>query len=97
MTDYGAGFILGEQMMLLSFKRESDEMPLINFRVDNIEEIMQELKEIGLVTDEIRDYEYGRFAHFTDPFGNDIELWEPNEKKYREMVRGEINRYLSGK
>jgi len=93
MSEYGSGFIQGEQMMLLSFKRESEEMPLINFRVDHIEEIMNELRGIGLVTDEIVDYEYGRFAHFTDPFGNYIELWEPEEEKYREMVRTEIEKY----
>lgn len=93
MSLYGSGFIEGGQMMLLSFKRESEEMPLINFRVDNLEEVMKELREIGLVTDEIVEYEYGKFAHFTDPFGNYIELWEPDEENYREMVRAEIEKY----
>lgn len=96
MSEYGSGFIQGEQMMLLSFKRESEEMPLINFRVDHLEEIMNELRGIGLVTDEIADYEYGRFAHFTDPFGNYIELWEPHEENYREMVQAEIEKYSGG-
>lgn len=31
---YGSGFLQGEQLMLLSFKRDSEEMPLINFRVN---------------------------------------------------------------
>lgn len=94
MSEYGSGFIGGEQMMLLSFKREGENVPLINFRVDNLEELMTTLREIDLTTDEIAEYDYGKFAHFIDPFGNNIELWEPNAENYKEMVRKEIEKYL---
>lgn len=95
MSDYGSGFIEGEQMMLLSFKRENKDAPLINFRVDNLEEVMQVLKVNDLSIKDIEEYEYGKFAWFTDPFGNYIELWEPNEVNYRKMVKEEINKYKS--
>ena len=94
ISEYGSGFIEGAQLMLQSFKREDANTPLINFRVDHLVDLMKTLKEIGLTTDEIADYEYGKFAHFIDPFGNNIELWEPDVDNYKEMVRKEIENYL---
>ncbi|MFH5836273.1 VOC family protein [Proteiniclasticum sp. C24MP] len=94
MSAYGSGFTEGEQLMLLSFKREGEKMPLINFRVDDLTKLMEILKQKDLETDEIAVYDYGKFAHFTDPFGNYIELWEPEPYKYKEMVRKEREAYL---
>lgn len=94
MTEYGSGFLSGEQLMLISFKRDFEKAPLINFRVDNIIEMIASLKQMKLETDEIQEYEYGKFAHFTDPFGNYIELWEPNVDAYKNMVRKEVEDYL---
>lgn len=93
MSEYGSGFIDGSQLMLLSFKRNSEKMPIINFRVSNIEDIIFNLKSINLETDDILEYDYGKFAHFTDPFGNYIELWQPYEENYRKMVKEEIKKY----
>lgn len=95
MTEYGSGFIEGQQLMLLSFKRTSEKFPLINFRVDDIEAIMKDLRSLGLETDEIVDYDYGKFGHFTDPFGNYIELWQAHEENYRRMVEDEIKAYIN--
>lgn len=94
MTEYGSGFLMGEQLMLLSFKRDFEKAPLINFRVDDLVEMMESLKQINLETDEIEDFDYGKFAHFTDPFGNYIELWEPKIDVYKKMVHAEIEDYL---
>ena len=94
MSEYGSSIIEGGQLMLLSYKREGENVPLINFRVDNIDELMRTLREINLQTDEVAIFDYGKFAHFTDPFGNFIELWEPHEENYKKMVREEIERYL---
>lgn len=93
MSAYGSGFLAGEQMMLLSFKRDFENAPLINFRVDDLAAIMERFKGMGLETDGITAYAYGKFAHFTDPFGNFIELWEPDEEEYRAMVNKEIESY----
>lgn len=50
---------------------------MINYRVENIEELVEQLKADGVtVIDEIATYEYGKFVHILDPEGNSIELWE---------------------
>ena len=52
---------------------------MINYRVQNIEDLVKVLKEKGItVLDEITKYgEIGKFVHILDPEGNKIELWEP--------------------
>jgi catechol 2,3-dioxygenase-like lactoylglutathione lyase family enzyme len=93
MSEYGSGFIEGEQLVLLSFKHDSNG-PVINFRVDDIKGLITKFKSEGLtITHEIREFEYGLFARFLDPFGNLIELWEPNVRVYKEMVIKEIENY----
>jgi len=62
---------------------------MINFRVENIEELVKELKENGVtVCDEIEAFEYGKFVHIMDPEGNKIELWEPVDKVFTDMYEG---------
>lgn len=94
MSPYGTGFIEGEQLVLLSFKRSGETGPYINFRVDNISELMVKFKSEGLrVVQEIQSFDYGKFSQVEDPFGNVIELWEPNVEVYKKMVRKEIDEY----
>jgi predicted enzyme related to lactoylglutathione lyase len=51
---------------------------MINYRVENLEALVEELKAAGVtITDEIKTYDYGKFVHILDPEGNAIELWEP--------------------
>lgn len=51
---------------------------MINYRVENIVELVEELKKENVtIIDEIAEYDYGRFVHVLDPEGNVIELWEP--------------------
>ena len=51
---------------------------MINYRVQNIEGLVAQLKENGVtVLDEIETYDYGKFVHIMDLEGNKIELWEP--------------------
>ena len=51
---------------------------MINYRVENLDALLEDLKKSGVEIDPHReDYEYGRFAWITDPDGNRIELWEP--------------------
>jgi predicted enzyme related to lactoylglutathione lyase len=53
---------------------------MINYRVQNIEELVKNLRENGVtILDEIESYEYGKFVHIMDPEGNKIELWEPSD------------------
>jgi len=51
---------------------------MINYRVDNLEALILELKTQGIETlDEVATYSYGKFVHIIDPEGNKIQLWEP--------------------
>ena len=53
---------------------------MINYRVENIEALVAQLKEEGVtIVDKIEDSEYGKFVHIMDDEGNKIELWEPKE------------------
>jgi len=54
---------------------------MINYRVENIELMVEEFKKDGVtVIDEVATYDYGKFVHILDPEGNVIELWEPAEE-----------------
>ncbi|MFU8844998.1 MAG: VOC family protein [Bacteroidales bacterium] len=51
---------------------------MINYRVQNIEGLVNKLKNNGVtVLDSIETYDYGKFVHIMDADGNKIELWEP--------------------
>ena len=51
---------------------------MINYRVQNIEGLVNKLKESGVtILDDIVAYDYGKFVHIMDAEGNKIELWEP--------------------
>ena len=59
---------------------------MINYRVENLEELVSELKSQGIsMLDEIETYPYGKFVHLLDPEDNKIELWEPNDAEYDKM------------
>jgi predicted enzyme related to lactoylglutathione lyase len=62
---------------------------MINFRVENIEELVIQLKKDGVtVLDNIESYEYGKFVHILDLEGNKVELWEPNDEEYDKIITG---------
>jgi predicted enzyme related to lactoylglutathione lyase len=53
---------------------------MINYRVQNLEELINKLKENGVtIIDDIASYDYGKFIHIMDAEGNKIELWEPTD------------------
>lgn len=59
---------------------------MINYRVEQIEALVDGLKKAGVtVTDKIDTVEYGKFVHIMDPEGNKIELWEPDDIEYEQM------------
>ncbi|HET8886132.1 MAG TPA: VOC family protein [Salinimicrobium sp.] len=59
---------------------------MINYRVQNIEELVKKLKSNGVtVLDSIEEFDYGKFVHIMDHEGNKIELWEPVDKVFTEM------------
>jgi predicted enzyme related to lactoylglutathione lyase len=51
---------------------------MINYTVQNIEGLVNKLKENGVtILDSIATYDFGKFVHIMDAEGNKIELWEP--------------------
>lgn len=62
---------------------------MINYRVQNIEALLEELIKEGVtVLDEIETYDYGKFVHILDAEGHKVELWEPNDVEYDKIVEG---------
>ena len=54
---------------------------MINYRVENIEALVEELKKEGVtILDKIESYDYGKFVHIMDVEGNKVELFEPTVK-----------------
>ena len=59
---------------------------MINYRVENLEAIIEELKKEGVtITDTLQIVDYGKFVHIMDIEGNKIELWEPNDIVYEKF------------
>lgn len=66
---------------------------MINYRVENLVELVAELKKDGVnVVDEIEEFEYGKFVHIMDPEGNKIELWEPVDEIFTNMLNGKTTK-----
>jgi len=60
---------------------------MINYRVENLVELVAELKKDGVeIIDDIEEFEYGKFIHIMDPEGNKIELWEPVDQVFTDML-----------
>jgi len=67
----------------------SDQQFMINYRVENLEKLVGQLKNEGVqFVDEIEEFDYGKFVHIIDAEGNRVELWEPNDEEYDKIVEG---------
>ncbi|MCZ4317688.1 VOC family protein [Aequorivita viscosa] len=61
----------------------SDKEFMINYRVENLVELLKLLKEEGVtIVGEMEEYDYGKFGWILDPEGNKIELWEPVDSAF---------------
>lgn len=59
---------------------------MINYRVDNIQGLVDQLKKGGVtIVDTIETVEYGKFVHIMDIEGNKIELWQPNDIEFERL------------
>jgi predicted enzyme related to lactoylglutathione lyase len=52
----------------------------INYRVANLDRMIEQLRSGGVAVEKVKDYDYGRFTWVIDPEGTRIELWEPKAK-----------------
>jgi catechol 2,3-dioxygenase-like lactoylglutathione lyase family enzyme len=62
-----------------SFDWPPDTQWMVNYRVDDLDAILDRLRAAGVETDDdtFEDMN-GRFGHCWDPEGNRIQLWQPN-------------------
>ena len=64
--------------------RPSDSPFMMNFRVENLDELLKALREEGVtVMEKTEEYDYGKFGWILDPDGNKIELWEPKDEAFK--------------
>ncbi|WP_298419305.1 VOC family protein [uncultured Kordia sp.] len=67
-----------------TYFKPSEKQFMMNFRVENLVELLAVLKEEGVtVVGDIEEYEYGKFGWILDPEGNKIELWEPKDDAFK--------------
>ena len=50
---------------------------MVNYRVQDLDAVIEALRAGGVEIHKREDCDYGRFAWITDPEGNKIELWQP--------------------
>ena len=55
----------------------SSQTFMLNFRVANMDRLLDQLRRANIPIIKTEDHDYGRFAWINDPEGNRIELWEP--------------------
>lgn len=66
---------------------------MINYRVDNMNELLKKLKANKVVVlDTIESYEYGKFLHILDCDSNKIELWEPIDGPFMKLYEGKTTK-----
>lgn len=70
------------------YYKPSEKQFMMNFRVENLEELLKTLEEEGVqIVGEMETYEYGKFGWIMDPEGNKIELWEPVDKVFLDQKK----------
>ena len=60
---------------------------MINYRVENLEALVEQLRKDGVViVDKIETVDYGKFVHIMDLENNKVELWEAVDAAYHKIV-----------
>ncbi len=66
-----------------SYFKPSEKDFMMNFRVENLHELLSVLKEEGVtIVGKVEEYDYGKFGWIIDPENNKIELWEPIDSAF---------------
>jgi len=61
------------------FGQSSSDL-MINYRVANLDRMLEQLRRSGVKVEKVENYDYGHWAWIMDPEGNRIELWQPKGK-----------------
>src|SRR6056297_903287 len=73
------------------YTNPSQKDVMINYRVENLEELLTVLKKEGIeIIGEMEVFEYGKFGWIMVPNGYKIELWEPIDDEY-DKISGDVN------
>ncbi|MFD1020948.1 VOC family protein [Thalassobacillus hwangdonensis] len=98
VSEYGINFLNPNTFTLITFANKEGGHTKLNFTVDDLDAFMEKLvqKQVKVIQ-EVQEYDYGKFARIEDVSGNMVELWEPFEDNYREMVEKEMETYNSNK
>ena len=63
---------------------------MVNYRVDNLDALLQALRDEGCdVLEKTDDSEYGKFGWVIDPEGNKVELWQPPRRAMNSRIKTE--------
>lgn len=61
-----------------SYFAPSTQPYMVNFRVDDLDALLAQLRADGVTVDErVEESEFGRFGWIMDPEGTRVELWQP--------------------
>lgn len=68
----------------------SDQEFMINYRVNNLDALVTKLESAGVkLVGDVEEYPFGKFAWIMDSDGQKVELWEPYDAEYFEMLNEE--------
>ena len=60
---------------------------MMDYRVADLEGLLAALRSEGIeIVKEVEIYDYGKFSHIIDGDGHNVELWEPVDDIYDDMV-----------
>lgn len=74
----------GETLIWAMFPSDTEyfgrhgQQAMVNYRVDDLDAMLAQLRAAGTSVDGPQETENGRFGWATDPEGNRFELWQPN-------------------
>jgi predicted enzyme related to lactoylglutathione lyase len=73
----------GETLVWAAFSADTeyfgrgDQQAMVNYRVDDLDAMLAQLRGAGVTVEGPMEHENGRFGWGVDPEGNRFELWQP--------------------
>lgn len=68
----------------------SEKEYMINYRVNNLDALINQLEREGVeLVGEVEEYPFGKFAWILDPNGQKIELWEPYDAGFFNIINAD--------
>lgn len=94
VSSYGVNFLDPNSLTLITFDSKNEGQTVLNFSVDSLADYLEMLRSKGVkIVQEMQVFDFGKFARIEDALGNQVELSELVEERYRAMVEKEIADY----